>query len=320
MMKRLFTLFLLVILCFGGSEVNLDASASVLELGDVGSDGYVDNLDAVYILMYDAGISDMSDAQLVVADVNSDDSVDNLDALYILLYDAGINDTVTGKEPEPQVCDHNSVVIVNRVDATIESDGYSGDEYCNDCQKTIKKGIVLEKFTGISYPVKYYTYYKDENTFVTLPEGVNVFEYTIKRANKSAVSLYQELEEEILRLVNIEREKAGVAPLKNCANAYYYSNIRANECVELFSHTRPNGESCFTVFDDGDVFCSKAGENLFWCSGYPYESLAEISVDGWMNSEGHRANILNPNFTYSTIGVSYDPQTTEFYAVQLFMA
>ena len=58
--------------------------------GDVNGDGYVDNLDAVEILKYDAGIAELSEEQKDVADFNNDGEVDNLDATAILKYDAGL--------------------------------------------------------------------------------------------------------------------------------------------------------------------------------------------------------------------------------------
>lgn len=60
------------------------------ELGDVNGDGVVDNLDAAFILKYDAATIDLTDDQLAVGDVNKDGEVDNLDAAFILKYDAGI--------------------------------------------------------------------------------------------------------------------------------------------------------------------------------------------------------------------------------------
>lgn len=59
-------------------------------LGDVNGDGVVDNLDAAFILKYDAATIDLTDDQLVTGDVNKDGEVDNLDAAFILKYDAGI--------------------------------------------------------------------------------------------------------------------------------------------------------------------------------------------------------------------------------------
>lgn len=59
-------------------------------LGDVNGDEEVDNLDALLILKYDAGISDFTEAQLSVGDMNGDGEVDNLDALTVLKIDAGL--------------------------------------------------------------------------------------------------------------------------------------------------------------------------------------------------------------------------------------
>ena len=60
------------------------------EKGDVNTDGGIDNLDAALILKYDAGISDLNEAELSAADVNGDGEANNLDAALILRYDAGI--------------------------------------------------------------------------------------------------------------------------------------------------------------------------------------------------------------------------------------
>ena len=64
------------------------------ELGDTNVDGYVDNLDALMILKYDAGIIELEYEQEIVSDVNCDGYIDNLDALMILKYDAGIIDSL----------------------------------------------------------------------------------------------------------------------------------------------------------------------------------------------------------------------------------
>ena len=101
----------------------------------------------------------------------------------------------------------------------------------------------------------------------------------------------------VLELVNIERQKAGLQPLE-----YYYTgqsaaDVRAAEIIENFSHTRPNGTSCFTVFDDFNINYRFVGENIAY--GY---TTPEAVVEGWMNSEGHRENILSENFTHIIVG------------------
>ena len=76
---------------------NLVVSAkynSLVALGDVNEDGYVDNLDAAMLLKYDAGIIGLDASKLALADVNKDGYADNLDAAMILKYDAGILDSI----------------------------------------------------------------------------------------------------------------------------------------------------------------------------------------------------------------------------------
>ena len=92
---------------------------------------------------------------------------------------------------------------------------------------------------------------------------------------------------EVLNLVNAERKKKGLAPLSYYSAGQAAANLRAEECKTLFDHTRPDGRDCFSVFDDLGLSDFMCGENL--ASGQ--KSAAEV-VGDWMNSEGHRANIL----------------------------
>ena len=114
---------------------------------------------------------------------------------------------------------------------------------------------------------------------------------------------------EVLDLVNAERAKNGLAPLTLDTELTSNANVRAKEIVEVFSHTRPNGESCFTAVT---VDWMHIGENI--AMGYP---TAEAVMDGWMNSEGHRKNILSGDFTKIGIGVYSSGGT--LYWVQLFV-
>ena len=105
-------------------------------------------------------------------------------------------------------------------------------------------------------------------------------------------------EEQIVALVNAERAKAGLPALKTNATLQSAALARAKETVQSFSHTRPNGTSCFTILKEYGIRYRYAGENI----AYGQRSPEEV-VNAWMNSEGHRANILNKNFT--TIGIGY---------------
>lgn len=85
---------------------------------------------------------------------------------------------------------------------------------------------------------------------------------------------------EVLRLVNSERSARGLSPLTTFSTLQSGAEIRAREIVTLFSHTRPNGESCFTVLDEvGIGNYQSAGENIAAGQNSP-----AAVMNSWMNS------------------------------------
>ena len=116
---------------------------------------------------------------------------------------------------------------------------------------------------------------------------------------------------QVLKLVNQERAKGGLQPLTMSSALTAPANKRAQEIKTKFSHTRPNGTQWSTVLDEFGVSVRTAGENLAY--GY---NTPEAVVEGWMNSPGHRANIMNANFNKIGIGV-YNSNGT-VYCTQLF--
>jgi len=126
---------------------------------------------------------------------------------------------------------------------------------------------------------------------------------------------------EIIRLTNEIRVanglKAFTAPSSALAKA---AAIRGDEQAELYSHTRPDGSSCFTVLTECGVSCSAAGENI--AMGTADAFTPEDIVNMWMNSDGHRKNILSPIYTSMGIGYGRDgPDEDKIYEyfVQLFI-
>ena len=120
--------------------------------------------------------------------------------------------------------------------------------------------------------------------------------------------------QEVVRLVNIERAHAGLAPLKLDTALSAAAQVRAGEIDISFSHTRPNGGSSFSVLKEMGITYRAVGENIAKGSPTP-----QRVVQGWMNSAGHRANILNKNFTTIGVGVHEDAAGVMHWA-QLFMA
>lgn len=103
---------------------------------------------------------------------------------------------------------------------------------------------------------------------------------------------------EVVDLVNAERAKEGLAPLTIDLKVQAAAMVRAKECEQRFSHTRPNGTSFSTALKEQGVSYRSSGENIAWGQRSPKEVMK-----AWMNSPGHRANIMNASFT--TIGVGY---------------
>lgn len=108
----------------------------------------------------------------------------------------------------------------------------------------------------------------------------------------------QEAAEAVTSLVNAARRDAGLSELELDADLCAAAQARAQEIAQSFSHTRPDGSSCFTILEEFGISYRAAGENIAMGQRTPEEVM-----DGWMNSNGHRANILNGTFT--SIGVGY---------------
>lgn len=110
--------------------------------------------------------------------------------------------------------------------------------------------------------------------------------------------------------VNSNRADNSRGPLTLSGKLTELAMQRAAECALYYSHTRPNGSRCFTIMDGAYSYTTVA-ENI--AAGYTSPSAV---MDGWMNSEGHRANILNANMTQ--IGVGCYESNGVLYWVQLF--
>lgn len=118
--------------------------------------------------------------------------------------------------------------------------------------------------------------------------------------------------DEVVKPVNEQRTKAGLKALTVDNNMTAAAQLRATEIEKNFSHTRPNGSNFSTALRDKGVSYRGAGENIAWGQKTPAEVM-----NGWMNSSGHKANILNKNFT--KIGVAnYKNAAGKNYWVQLF--
>lgn len=117
---------------------------------------------------------------------------------------------------------------------------------------------------------------------------------------------------QVVNLVNQERAKAGLSPVTADTSIQAAAQVRAKEIEKSFSHTRPDGSSFSTALTQQGVTYRGSGENIAWGQKTP-----EQVMNGWMNSEGHRANILNKNFTKIGVGYHQNASGTNYWT-QLF--
>lgn len=134
---------------------------------------------------------------------------------------------------------------------------------------------------------------------------------TTKPSENNGNTTLKNYTDKVLQLVNAERAKAGLSAFNTNSTLTAAANKRAQETVQSFSHTRPNGTKFSSVLQEYGISYRTAGENI----AYGQRSPEEV-VTGWMNSPGHRANILNGNFNKIGIGV-YQSNGTLYWS-QLF--
>lgn len=120
---------------------------------------------------------------------------------------------------------------------------------------------------------------------------------------------------EVIRLVNVERSKNGLAPLTANTELSKMATVKAQDMINknYFSHTSPTYGSPFDMMTKFGIKYTAAGENI----AYGQKTAAEV-MNGWMNSPGHRANILSSNYTQIGVGLAKKADGT-IYWVQEFI-
>lgn len=121
-------------------------------------------------------------------------------------------------------------------------------------------------------------------------------------------------EKEVFDLINKQRVNNGLTALKVDNEVQRVARIKAQDMVDnnYFSHNSPIYGSPFDMLKSFKITYKTAGENI---AGNSSNSGA---VNAWMNSSGHKANILSNNFNYTGIGVVKSPKYGKMY-VQIFI-
>lgn len=158
--------------------------------------------------------------------------------------------------------------------------------------------------------------------FLQISFAVFPSESNAQRSNNSygnSRSNFGSEEFEIFELINSRRQKNRLGQLDwdnslaQMARRYSEEMARGN----FFSHYDKRGRS---LADRAENFGIRnwrgIGENLFYCEGY--DDFSSVAVNGWLNSSGHRKNLLNPGWTTTGIGIASD-RDGKIYVTQIFI-
>ena len=125
----------------------------------------------------------------------------------------------------------------------------------------------------------------------------------------------ENFQQQILSLVNTERSKAGLQPMTLNSQLNQAAQNHTNDMISkgYFDHVSPSGSTMEMRVNAVGYRYSTIGENI--AAG---DSTAAGTMTQWMNSPGHRANILNPE--YKELGVGYGPSNDQYghYWTQVF--
>lgn len=144
----------------------------------------------------------------------------------------------------------------------------------------------------------------------------NLIEQTTENLNnENGNSQILEIEKEVVRLVNLERQKAGLKPLIIDSELSKVARLKSEDMKNknYFSHTSPTYGTPFDMLQQFNITYKRAGENI--AKG---QKTAQEVVQAWMNSEGHKRNILSKSFTH--IGVGYAKRGNTPYWTQQFIS
>lgn len=161
----------------------------------------------------------------------------------------------------------------------------------------VKNTVNAYTVRGYYSPTKAYGDYDPDGIRATVPSYSNVDPSDDDDDITPAPTYTEEqFAEEVFRLSNIERAKAGKPLFQHHAELQRAAMQRAKELGILFSHTRPDGKNCNTISGEFDVGCLE-GENIGGAT------TPEEMVKAWMKSDGHRWALLDYSSRYLGVGV-----------------
>ena len=133
-------------------------------------------------------------------------------------------------------------------------------------------------------------------------------------SSASITGEFAAFQKEVVRLVNVERQKQGLGKLSLNAKLSNVATLKSQDMINknYFDHTSPTYGSPFDMMKKFGISYTSAGENIAMGQETPQEVM-----NAWMNSDGHRKNILNPDFT--ELGVGIAAKGSSLYWTQMFI-
>lgn len=206
------------------------------------------------------------------------------------------NNTVTNNKPNTTVQNNNNNTTINKPNTNLNNN------------------IIFNKH-------KITVHHKNNTTTTTKPNtnssNNSTNNNTVKPDKKPATTNtnFSSYQQQVLDLVNKERTSRGLSPLTLDSNLCDVATKKAQDMAtkNYFDHTSPTYGSPFDMMSRFGVSYRTAGENIAKGQKTPEEVM-----NAWMNSPGHRANILNPDFTKLGLGVAKDSNGTLYWS-QMFI-
>ena len=187
---------------------------------------------------------------------------------------------------------NETVSLVNKtnLDHIIEYTSQKGKKYSYTFHITKKDTNGPIKIDSIEFEK---TDYSNKSTTVVVKANSD--------KNKKLKYSFDDWGYEVLNLVNEERAKYNVAPLKWDDSLAALAESHCEDMIDrnFFAHNTPDGQTPFDRMKAAGKTYSSAGENI--AAG---QSSPQNVMDSWMNSPGHRKNILNPDFEYIGVGLA----------------
>ena len=124
------------------------------------------------------------------------------------------------------------------------------------------------------------------------------------------------LERDLFDAINSERAERGLSELAAHDCGTHIARLRASDMASrsYFSHTSPDGVTMSSLLGRYGVPYSRAGEDLAR-NNYPYDRTVAVAASSFMESDAHRAIILDPAYTHLGVGFADDGSGTKYYAL-----